>query len=417
MNSEQLNDLDKLLASARQNPGLSLEQDFYCDTQIFELELTGVLARLWMMVGHVSGIPEPGQYFLYEIGRESIIVIRESETKINAFHNVCRHRGSRICLDQEGRKKRLTCPYHAWTYGMDGVLKAARHMPKGFDREDYRLHPCHIQVFEGLIFINLSTAQPPDLQSLYGSYRDFAVQQGLARAKIANIKNYPTRANWKLVMENFYECYHCPSSHPEYSAVHDRLKILARGAGKGTGPEAAESEFAPVFDRWEAETRRMGHLTGVYPGGNEETGEVRASRTFIKEGFLSETMDGKPACKVLMGNYRGFDGGVTVFVFNPLSIVQATNDFAVMTQFTPRGVRDTDVTFTWLVDETAREGIDYDREDIAFFWDVTTRQDKKITEDNQAGVLSRAYRPGPYSIQEANLRRLKTWYLERLSVN
>lgn len=363
-----MDNLEKLVASAQQNPGISLEQDFYCNPEIHELELAKIFTRLWMMVGHVSRIPDPGQYFLYEIGQESVIIIRESETVINAYHNVYRD-------------------------------------------------PCHIQVFEGLIFINLSQDEPPDLETLYRSYHDFARQQGLARAKIANMKSYPTRANWKLVIENFFECYHCAPSHPEYSAVHDRLKLLARGAGKGTGPEAAEREFAPIFDQWEAESREMGHLTGVYPGGNEETGDVRASRTFIRKGFQSETMDGKPACKVLMGNYRGFDGGVTVFVFNPMSIVQATNDFAVMTQFTPRGVLDTDVTFTWLVDERAREGIDYDPEDITFFWDVTTRQDKTITENNQAGVLSGVYRPGPYSIQEANLRRLKTWYLERLSVN
>ena len=412
-----INNLEKLVASAQQNLGISLEQDFYCNPEIHELELAKIFTRLWMMVGHASRIPEPGQYFLYGIGRESVIIIRESETKINAFHNVCRHRGSRICLEQEGKKNLLTCPYHAWSYALDGSLKAANYMPDGFNREDFRLHPCHIQVFEGLIFINLSQDEPPDLETLYGSYHDFAEQQGLARAKIANMKSYPTRANWKLVIENFFECYHCAPSHPEYSAVHDRLKILARGAGKGTGPEAAEREFAPVFEQWETESRAMGHLTGVYPGGNEETGDVRASRTFIQKGFQSETMDGKPACKVLMGNYRGFDGGVTVFVFNPMSIVQATNDFAVMTQFTPRGVLDTDVTFIWLVDEKAQEGVDYDPEDITFFWDVTTRQDKTITENNQAGVLSGVYRPGPYSIQEANLRRLKTWYLQRLSVN
>ena len=412
-----MDNLEKLVASAQQNPGISLEQDFYCNPEIHELELEKIFTRLWMMVGHASRIPEPGQYFLYGIGRESVIIIRESETKINAFHNVCRHRGSRICLEQEGKKNLLTCPYHAWSYALDGSLKAANYMPDGFNREDYHLHPCHLQVFEGLIFINLSQDEPPDLETLYGSYHDFAEQQGLARAKIANIKSYPTRANWKLVIENFFECYHCAPSHPEYSAVHDRLKLLARGAGKGTGPETAEREFAPIFDQWEAESREIGHLTGVYPGGNEETGDVRASRTFIQEGFQSETMDGKPACKVLMGNYRGFDGGVTVFVFNPMSIVQATNDFAVMTQFTPRGVLDTDVTFTWLVDEKAREGIDYDPEDITYFWDVTTRQDKTITENNQAGVLSGVYRPGPYSIQEANLSRLKTWYLQRISVN
>ena len=137
-----MNNLEKLVASAQQNPGISLEQDFYCNPEIHELELARIFARLWMMVGHVSRIPEPGQYFLYETGRESVIIIRESETTINAFHNVYRD-------------------------------------------------PCHIQVFEGLIFISLSQDEPPDLETLYGSYHDFGRTAGAGQGENSEHEKLP----------------------------------------------------------------------------------------------------------------------------------------------------------------------------------------------------------------------------------
>ena len=410
-----MNEFEELARRAAEQPDISLEQPFYCDDSVFERDMSAVFHRQWILVGHVSQIPEPGSFFLIDVGNESIIVVRESATEVNAFFNVCRHRGSRVCLQQHGKTRLLVCPYHAWSYALDGSLKSARLMPENFDANEFALHRCHLEIFEGLIFLNLSPTVPPSVEMLFGSYRPLALQQGVARAKVAATRSYPTGANWKLVVENFIECYHCAPAHPEYCAVHSKLKLLARGAGYGSGPADAEAEFAPVQDAWIEYSRSLGHLNDDARGGSAETGEYTASRTLINEGFVSETIDGNPACSRLMGTFKEYDGGITYLVFNDFSYVFGFNDFAVLIRFTPRSAMQTDVEFTWLVDEQAEEGRDYDPERMIHVWDVTTKQDKRITEDNQAGILSARYTPGPYSIQEKNLPRFKQWYLHQLS--
>ena len=119
-----------------------------------------LLSRRWLLVDHESRIPDKGDYFLFNIGNESIIIIRESDDKVNALFNVCRHRGSRVCLEQQGNKRLLTCPYHAWTYNLDGELRPPHLMPAGFDRTQHNLHKCHVTVYHGLIFVCLSVDCP-----------------------------------------------------------------------------------------------------------------------------------------------------------------------------------------------------------------------------------------------------------------
>lgn len=397
-------------------PDFSMEQAFYSHPQIHDLDIKAVFKKQWIMVDHVSRIPERGQYFLFEIANESIIIVRENEDTVNAFYNVCRHRGSRVCLEKEGKRKLLMCPYHAWSYGLDGSLKAASTMPETFDKTQYNLHPCHVKVFEGLIFINLSDETPPDFDATYGDFRPFAQQQGLDRAKIAVKRNYPNGANWKLVVENFIECYHCAPAHSEYCSVHPADKRLAFGAGPGSGPADAVEKYQVKLDAWEAKTKAMGHLVGVVDGGEDSLGMHQAARFPINDrDWQSETLDGSLACKKLMGTFKECDGGQTALAFNPFSFVLACNDFAVLLRWTPRDALNTDVELTWLVDQDAEEGVDYDPDAVANVWDITIKQDKKITEDNQAGILSERYIPGPYSLQEARNISFKRWYLNQLS--
>lgn len=408
-------DVTKLISEGAENPELSMAQAFYSDSRVHELDMESVFKKQWIMVDHISRIPEKGQYFLFEIGKESIIVVREDENTVNAFYNVCRHRGSRVCLEKEGRKNLLVCPYHAWSYSLDGSLKAARTMPETFDKADYSLHACHVKVFQGLIFINLSECTPPDFDEIYTPLSSYAEQQGLGRAKIAVKNNYPTNANWKLVVENFIECYHCAPAHAEYCSVHPADKLMAFGAGPGSGPDDAVNKYQVKLDNWEEKAKSLGHLVGVVDGGEDSLGLHQAARFPINDrGWLSETLDGSAACKKLMGSFKDFDGGQTALAFNPFGFVLACNDFAVMLRWTPRGSLATDVELTWLVDQDAVEGVDYNPADISNVWDVTIKQDKRITEDNQAGVLSDRYTPGPYSIQEARNVSFKRWYLNQL---
>ncbi len=138
--------------AAKTRSGYSLDQQFYCDDAIFDADMREVVAAKWIVAGHVDQIRRKGDYFLFKIGRESIIVIRSDESTVNAFYNVCRHRGSVICTEPSGRAARLTCPYHAWSYGLDGALLAARLMPADFSKVDNGLNRCHVRVFYGLHF-------------------------------------------------------------------------------------------------------------------------------------------------------------------------------------------------------------------------------------------------------------------------
>ena len=172
--------------------GYSLNRQFYCDDAVFAADMEQVVGRKWIVAGHVDRVRNKGDYFLFKIGDESIIIVRSDESTINAFYNVCRHRGSLICTKPEGRVARLTCGYHAWSYGLDGALLAARLMPADFSKQDNGLQRCHIRVFYGFIFINLSDEAPVDFDAAFADLAPYLDFHGFADAKIAYSQSYPT---------------------------------------------------------------------------------------------------------------------------------------------------------------------------------------------------------------------------------
>ncbi len=414
MSSVMKLDIDRLVANQRE--GYSLEQPFYQSAEIFQRDMDRLVNQRWLLVDHESRIPNKGDYFLFEIGNESIIIIRESADRVNAFFNVCRHRGSRICLEQQGNKGLLTCPYHAWVYDLEGKLRPPRLMPDGFDHTRFNLHPCHIKVFHGMIFVCLSENTPPDFDAEFAEYNEIMDFHGFKEAKIAVKRDYPNACNWKLVVENFIECYHCAPAHAEYCAVHPEDQLLALGAGPGSGPAAALEAYEGQWNEWKEKTRALGHPLPEIEGDENTLHLQQLSRLPINDkGFKSETKDGTPGCTKLMGKFNDWDEGESAIVFNPISYILAFNDFAMMTRFTPRDAVNTDVQMSWLVHKDAVEGVDYDPENIAWVWDVTIKQDKKITEDNNAGIASSRYQPGPYSEHESMVMTFLKWYLRSIA--
>lgn len=400
---------------AQQKPGYSLEQPFYCSAEVFEHEMEVLISQRWLLVDHVSRIPRVGDYFLFRVGTESLILLRESESAVNGFFNVCRHRGSRICLEAQGNKKLLSCPYHGWTYGLDGTLRQPPLMPESFDKREHSLHRCHVKVHSGLIFVCISKSDPPDFDLCFANFSAILNFHGFENAKIAVQRNYPNAANWKLVVENFLECYHCMTAHPEYASVHPKEQLLALGAGPGSGPASAEAKYRPVLEAWEAKARALGHPIPSLDQGPDSLHMAQIARLPIATpDHDSETRDGKRACRLLMGDFKQCDQGETALVFNPWSFILASNDCAMMARFTPLDSLNTDVQLTWLVHEDAAEGTDYDPEHLTWVWDVTIRQDKQITVNNQAGILSSRYQPGPYSLHEARVVTFLQWYLKSI---
>ena len=391
----------------------TLDQSFYINETIFKLDLENFFFKQWIFIGHISRIPNVGDFFLFNIDNESIIIIRDKNDVIHAHFNVCRHRGSRICLKDEGNKKLLVCPYHAWSYKIDGTLKSARLMKENFIESEWSLHRCNVKVYEGLIFINFSK-EPISFDEFIEPNMPYIELHGLKDAKIAYRKVYPTYGNWKLTLDNFHECYHCQPSHPEYCLVHDPEYIQAYGGGSGTGPSS--EKFSKRLAEWNEKTKKLGYLTGEYSERNSSNFSRGAERTPLSEGKLSETKSGKPACKKLMGKFKEHDHGYTGIGPSPFNSLLMCNDFATLFTFVPKSPLQTDVELMWLVHKDAEEGKDYNLEDIIWMWDKTTIADKRIIENNQKGVLSSKYQPGPLSTMELGVEDFKNWYLKILSL-
>jgi len=398
--------------AARARGGYSLERDFYCDDAVFAADMAQVIGRKWLVAGHVDRVRNKGDYFLFKVGDESIIIVRSDESTVNAFYNVCRHRGSLICTAPEGHATRLTCGYHAWTYGLDGALLAARLMPADFSKKDNGLHRCHVRVFHGFIFVNLSDEAPVDFDATFGDLAPYLDFHGFADAKIACARSYPTSANWKLIVENFVECYHCGPAHPEFCSMHPPEALIAFGAGPSSGPAEAVEQYLPTVQAWERRAATLGRPIGTVDDGPESSHLRLLLQRTIREGYDSETQDGRPAAP-LMGKRLGFDQGRMYLSFSPFTQLVATNDFAVLFQFTPRATMQTDVDLYWLVDGKATT---VDVEKMTWGWDRTTLQDKEITENNQAGILSKRYRPGRYSEHERRVVTFHQWYFAQFGL-
>src|SRR3981189_2957126 len=214
---------------AEHRPGGPLERDFYMASTVFDADLARIFRQHWLFAGYAFQVARPGDFFTYAIGTESIIVLRDRAGDIRAFHNVCRHRGSRICKAEQGNTHRLVCPYHRWTYELDGTLVFDTRREFGVDKAELSLRPVAIEDAAGLLFVSLALDEaPPDFSEALATIRRKMKPHALERAKIAHQVDYVVKANWKLVFENNRECYHCPPNHKEYNtAAYDVQRDMA----------------------------------------------------------------------------------------------------------------------------------------------------------------------------------------------
>lgn len=386
-------------------PGHALERDFYTDPAIFEHDMQRMLLRHWFCAGHVSSIPRAGDYSVIDLGPESIIIVRNSGGEVRALLNVCRHRGSRLCSGRSGKAQagRLTCPYHAWSYDLDGHLLVARQMPDTFRRTDMSLKTLPVRVMQGLIFTTFAQA-PLDLGSAADALASSAGVHGWSAAKTAHRELYSIRANWKLAVENYMECYHCTPAHPEFAKRH----VYARPPELNEELERAGRTRAEALGIVVPDIDQYGCAAGA---GRES---VAVMRSALHDGIVSATDDGRSVAR-LMGSFNAPDGNSTYFDIGPISDFLAYPDHGVIYRFIPRSVDHTEMEVIWLVHQDAVEGVDYDVDRLTWLWKTTSAEDKKIVEMNQAGVNSRFFEPGPYSLQETYAARFVDWYLEELS--
>ncbi len=381
----------------------TLEQKYFVSPAIFAEEQQKIFSRQWVLVGHQSRIAQGGDYFTAEIAGESLIIVRDKRDAIRGFYNVCRHRGSRLIENRNGRYQGIQCPYHAWTYALDGRLLGAPHMDDvpGFEKVDYSLHPVSLALWEGFIFVNLAdsgsrlrseaTARqaPGDFISLERWFAPLAgkfSRWNLPALRSAKQIEYDVRANWKLIFENYSECYHCLGVHPELSKIspHDSAEN-----------DLTDGPFLGGF-------MRIAKGRSLTMSGNAcALGIADSSRAHDR----APDRNRNPSQEIENDHDHEHeqDGKNRVFYYSifPNMLLSLHPDYVMLHQLLPQSPKRTLILCDWFFHPEAFNREDFNPDDAIEFWDMVNKQDWHVCELSQQGISSRAYKPGPYSARES----------------
>ena len=340
----------------------TLPQKYFVSPEVFADEQKKIFSKQWVLVGHQSQIANAGNYLVAEVADESLILVRDKDQEIRGFYNVCRHRGTRLKEDACGHASAIQCPYHAWTYGLDGRLIGAPHMDEvpGFDKAEHSLHPVNLALWEGFIFANLEKKSPTPFEDWFAPLNGKFSHWNLSMLRSAKRIEYDVRANWKLVFENYSECYHCPGVHPTLSKISP-------------------------YDSAENDLTEGPFLGGFMP---------------IVKG-KSLTMSGD-ACALPVGDIKAEDHA-RVFYYSifPNMLLSMHPDYVMVHQVWPQSRERTLILCDWFFHPDAAGQGNFNPEDAIAFWDMTNKQDWHVCELSQQGIASRAYQPGPYSSRES----------------
>ena len=405
----------------------TIPAEYYIEKKHYLADERFIADNIWIYADHHNRIPNPGDYFVFEFGRsESAIILRNNDGEVKGFHNVCRHRGSRLCrhdadekpsdprlsvrqLGQNGNSPVFRCPYHAWTYDTDGGLVYAYGMQEDFDPADNGLLPCHLRIAEGSIFVNFSQEpEPPEFDPAVERMREMTKRYGLADLKIAAREQYVMKANWKLGLENFQECYHCGPSHDALVTSHHWSQL-------GTPEQwAADDKKVRAWVPKEAQRRRRNSSYGGMSGSDERERYSPETSGMLSPGFVTGSLDGKAVAPLLpnIDNWNHETHAVTTA--HSTGYWQCYDDHIAAARFTPRDVDRTDVEIIWLVHPDAVKGKDYDPDNVKALWHVTIQEDIWITDNNHAGIRSGAYTSGRYSGSESGPANFMKWYMSEV---
>ena len=386
--------MDTLVAERR--AGHCLPQALYNDPDSFAFDMTAIYGRSWIMVGFECELPEAGSYLSEMVGQWPVLIVRGRDGEIRAFHNSCRHRGSLLCQPGSGRAPKLVCPYHRWTYDLDGSLFAATRMAEDFDRSEHGLNPLHLRRVAGAMFICFA-ADPPPFDDFADKLEAYLGPQRMEDAKLAFSSVISESANWKLVMENGRECYHCATGHPELA------RTFPVGVKKHFDADGDERllAFADTMAAHELASEAI------------EGGWWQLARFALNQDVVTLSMDGRHVVgKLMCDANEGYVGSMRLAI-DPHCFMHATADHVFLFSAMPVSPTETHVFGKWYVHKDAVEGVDYDVDRLSELWTRTNVQDKELAENNQRGVNSPGFVPGPYSPEAESLAlRFTDWYCD-----
>jgi glycine betaine catabolism A len=416
MSEFQLKPLGELIRS--REPGFGLPGEVFSRQDVFETDVDIFFQQHWIMVGVTADVPEPGDVSTVDIGRASVIIVRDDDENIRAYRNVCRHRGARLKEAGKSTVGMLVCPYHQWTYDLDGSLRHTKHMGKDFDPTCRSLIPVHLKVVGTHVFVCFAAEPPADIARLDETMSPRFAPYDLQHTKIAFESEIIEDGNWKLVMENNRECYHCEAGHPE-------LKLSFIPESTSSSNEGMEGEALQAFEdylklnadsqkNWEDE----GHIcSAVEELSGDVATQFRTQRLVIGGAGESQTMDTKVASKKLLGNLTRRDLGDT-HMWTHNSWTHVMSDHAMISYIIPLTPEKTLVRTKWLVHADAVEGVDYDIANLTEVWVATNAQDASLVAINHRGARDPGYIPGPYSPSTENyVDQFVGWYAARLKAH
>jgi len=350
----------------------SLPRKYFVSPDLFANEQHKIFSEKWLLVGHQSQLRGAGDFFVATVAEESLILVRDQQSQIRAFYNVCRHRGSRLKEEACGHASAIQCPYHAWTYALDGRLMGAPHMDdvRGFDKADYSLSPVNLGLWEGFIFVNLERG-PERLEKWFAPLSGKFSNWNMSILRPAKRIEYDVRANWKLMFENYSECYHCPGVHPQLQKISPY---------DSTENDLREGPF-------------LGGFMQINPG-------------------KSLTMSGN-ACAEFVGKIEDLQRVFYYSVF-PNMLLSLHPEYVMVHQLWPKSPERTLIVCDWFFHPDAFQREKFHPDDAIEFWDTTNRQDWHVCELSQQGIASRAYRPGPFSSRESIPAAWDRYYLQTM---
>jgi glycine betaine catabolism A len=334
----------------------------YTSPDVLAWERRRFFEATWVCLGRSGLVERPGDQVAVRAGTEAIVLTRDDEGSVHGFFNVCRHRGHELLEGGERRNHRvIQCPYHAWVYNLDGTLRGAPgfHHRAGFDRGDHPLSAVRLAEWRGWLFANVS-GDGGELREHVGNLDEILAPYQPERLSVAVRHDYEVAANWKIVTENYHECYHCSSIHPELCKV--------------TPPDSGEN-IEP---------------TGVWVGGSMELMDHARTMSLTGESFgvVLPGLDGRRRRQVLY---------CALF---PNLLLSPHPDYVLTHRLEPLTPGRTRVECEWLFPPEAVEREGFDPAYAVEFWDITNRQDWRACESVQRGVASRGFRPGPLSERE-----------------
>tara|TARA_Y100000590_G_scaffold468069_1_gene649237 strand:+ start:764 stop:1882 length:1119 start_codon:yes stop_codon:yes gene_type:complete len=356
----------------------TLPREYYIDPEILDKEFEQLFQKNWLCAGRLEQLSKEGGFFTATVGKENVIVLRSSSDEINAFYNVCRHRGTRICSNEVGNfSKSIQCPYHGWTYDLEGNLIGAPLMEgaEEFAKEDYPLHSVPLAEWEGFLFLNLSDSPEPF---------ETAFDPLLNRFKLWEMKsliehghhNYEVNCNWKLIIQNYSECYHCPMIHPELA------------------------EITPYTGG------RNDLFKGPFLGGYMDIAGGKESIT-----------DSGHFCAPLVGDLSKKDQQrVYYYSIFPNMLLSLHPDYVMVHTVWPVATDRSRISCQWLFSPALSGHNGYHPGDAIDFWHKTNQQDWNICQQSQLGIESEKYSPAPYSGQESLLAAFDQYYLSKLKM-